>query len=70
MSDLGLLTPEEAAELLRITPSAVNKLRMDGQLPFVKLGKKVFYKREALAEFVDNQQLIYPAKNKEISHGK
>jgi len=42
---------------------------MDGQLPFVKLGKKVFYKREALAEFVDNQQLIYPAKTKEISHG-
>lgn len=69
MNDLGLLTPEEAAELLRITPSAVNRLRMDGQLPFVKLGKKVFYKREALAEFVEKQQLIYPAKTKEISHG-
>ena len=60
MNDLGLLTTKEAAELLRLSPSAVQKLRMEGQIPFVKLGKKVFYKKDALIEFVDKMQLIYP----------
>jgi excisionase family DNA binding protein len=60
VTDLGLLTTKEAAELLRLSPSALQKLRNDGQVPFVKLGKKVFYKRDALVRFVDDQQLIYP----------
>lgn len=60
MSDLGLLTTKEAAELLRLSPSAVLKLRMEGQIPFVKLGKRVFFKRDALVKYVDEQQLIYP----------
>lgn len=60
MNDLGLLTTKEAAELLRLSPSAVQKLRMEGQIPFIKLGKKVFYKKDALIEFVEKSQLIYP----------
>jgi excisionase family DNA binding protein len=60
VNDLGLLTTKEAAELLRLSPSAVQKLRMEGQIPFIKLGKKVFYKKDALIEFVEKSQLIYP----------
>jgi excisionase family DNA binding protein len=58
--DLGLLTTKEAAELLRLSPTAVRNLRLAGKLPFVKLGRKIFFKKSALIEFVDNQQLIYP----------
>jgi excisionase family DNA binding protein len=60
VNDLGLLTTKEAAELLRLSPSAVQKLRMEGHIPFIKLGKKVFYKKDALIEFVEKSQLIYP----------
>jgi excisionase family DNA binding protein len=60
MTSLGLLTTKEAAELLRLSPSAIQKLRMEGHIPFVKLGKKVFFKKEALVKYVDDQQLVYP----------
>jgi len=60
MTELGLLTTKEAAELLRLSPSAIQKLRMEGHIPFVKLGKKVFFKKEALVKFVDDQQFAYP----------
>jgi hypothetical protein len=33
---------------------------MEGHIPFIKLGKKVFYKKDALIEFVEKSQLIYP----------
>jgi len=60
VNDLGLLTTKEAAEFMRLSPSAVLKLRMEGKIPFIKLGKKVFFKRDALIAYVDRQQLIYP----------
>ena len=63
MNELGLLTSKEAAELLRVSVSAVNKLRIDGSLPFVKLGGKIFYKKDALASYVEDQQLVYPPRD-------
>ena len=62
MSDLGLLTTKEASEMLRVSQTALNKLRYDGKLPFVRLGKKVFFTREQLEKFVADQQFIYPEK--------
>lgn len=59
MSDLGLLTKSEAAEFLRLSVSSLDKLRDAGEIPFVKLGKKVFFKRDALADYVDRQQFTY-----------
>lgn len=50
--DLGLLTTKEAADMLRLSESAVHKLRSEGQLPYVKLGRKVFYTKDSLAEYV------------------
>ncbi len=62
MSDLGLLTTKEAAEMLRLSESALNKLRYEGQIPFVRLGKKVFFTREQLEKYVDSQQFVYTQK--------
>jgi excisionase family DNA binding protein len=63
VNELGLLTTKEAADLLRLSPSALQKLRMDGSLPFLKLGGKVFFKKETLAKYVEDQQLVYPPRD-------
>lgn len=51
-----LLNTDEAAALLRLSPSALVSLRKTGGLPFVRLGKRVLYKREALLAFIDRNQ--------------
>jgi excisionase family DNA binding protein len=56
--ELGLLTTKEAAAKLRISPSALHKLRMEGLITFIRIGRKVFYKEESLSEFVNNSQRI------------
>jgi len=58
-SDLELLTTKEAAQFLRLSPSAIHKLRKEGELPFVQLGKKVFFKKESLVEYVNDQMRVY-----------
>ncbi|ORL98837.1 helix-turn-helix domain-containing protein [Prescottella equi] len=48
-----LLTPTEAAEVLRTTPGALATLRHRGGGPtFHKLGRRVLYSPEAIAEYV------------------
>jgi len=58
-NQLELLNTKEAAQFLRLSPSAIHKLRKEGSIPFVQLGKKVFFKKESLVEFVDKQMRIY-----------
>jgi excisionase family DNA binding protein len=58
MTDLGLITAEEAAKMLRIAPSTVGQLRRDGKLPSIKLGKKYFYTKDALVKLINDQQNI------------
>jgi excisionase family DNA binding protein len=58
-ADLELLTTKEAAQFLRLSPSAIHKLRKEGELPFVQLGKKVFFKKESLVEYVNDQMRVY-----------
>jgi excisionase family DNA binding protein len=62
VTDLGLLTTAEAAKMLRISETALNNLRYDGKIPFVRVGKKVFFTREQLESFVSDQQFVYPQK--------
>jgi len=51
-----LLTPEEAAELIRIETDTLNKWRFEGRGPrFIKLGSSVRYRRSDLATYLDQQ---------------
>jgi len=51
--DGALLTTQDAAELLRINPETLKVWRAKGGGPrFVKLGRRVLYRREDLAAFV------------------
>lgn len=54
MSSLELLSGEEAAEILRVSPSTLAKLRKEQKLPYVPLGKRVYYRRESLLNFINN----------------
>lgn len=58
-NEIELLNTKEAAQLLRLSPSAVHKLRKEGHIPFVKLGKKVFFKKESLVDYVNKQLHVY-----------
>jgi len=49
------LDNQEASEYLRISVTALYNLRRNKGLPFIKLGKKVLYSREALNNFVQTQ---------------
>ena len=59
MNELGFLSIEEAAKLLRVSEDVLRKLRVEEGLPFVKFGKRIFFKREALVQFIDDQQYKY-----------
>jgi predicted DNA-binding transcriptional regulator AlpA len=48
-----LLTPRDAADVLRLSPSWLAKARMRGDGPaFVKLGRSIRYSETALAQFM------------------
>ena len=62
MSDVisqDYLDNQEAAKYLRISVTALYNLRRNKGLPFIKLGKKVLYSREALNNFVQKQTQAY-----------
>ena len=52
-----LLTPREAAPLLRTTAGvlAIWRFRREKQLPFVRWGKKIFYRPSDIQAFINSQ---------------
>ncbi len=49
----SLLTIEEAAERLGVTPRMIRRLTTSRRLPFVKVGRLVRFREVDLAEFVE-----------------
>lgn len=47
-----VLTPEEVAEILKVTPATVRKLLRDGELPGRKIGKSWRVTRQALEAYL------------------
>lgn len=54
-NDDVLATPEEAAQLIKIAESTLQKWRSTGEnnIPFVKIGRSVRYKVSDLKAYVD-----------------
>lgn len=48
----GLLTNKEAANYLKITSRTLQKYRDTGQIQFSQIGRKIFYRKELLKEFI------------------
>jgi excisionase family DNA binding protein len=51
-----LLTGKEAAELLRISESTLAKLRREGHVAAVSIGRRVLYRRESVLNFVASSE--------------
>lgn len=54
---LKLLTLQEVIAFLKVSRSTVNRWRRDKGLPFIKIGKDVFFEQEAIREWVRGHQL-------------
>lgn len=50
----GLLNYNEAAEYLGVTPRHVKRLREYGQIEYIKVGRLVRFRPEALDNFVES----------------
>ena len=71
MNDRDLLTVEELARLLRVSPSAIHSQRHRGEKPGAlgfALGRRIFYRRSDLDNFID--ELIARDEATRVSAGK
>ena len=52
-----LLTPDEVGELLGVAPHTLAMWRYEGRydLPYVKVGRLVRYREDAVEAFIENQ---------------
>lgn len=57
--EVELLTGKEVANMLRISPSSVTSLRNSGALPFVRIGRRVLFTREAVLKFIADMQVTF-----------
>jgi excisionase family DNA binding protein len=48
------LNSEDAAKVLSVSLSKLYQMRQHDQLPFIKNGRKVMYRRSSLLEFLNN----------------
>jgi len=67
LTDPDLLTVEELAELLRVSPSAIHTQRLRGELPGafgVKLGRRLFFRRSDLNAYFDTEVANQTAKSR------
>jgi len=58
VDDAQLMTVNEAAEFLRCSRSALDNMRKHHGLPYIKLGTRVLYKREALVNFINANEKV------------
>ncbi|MCC6825244.1 MAG: helix-turn-helix domain-containing protein [Acidobacteria bacterium] len=51
-----LLTQKEAEEFLRLSPLSIWRYRKRGELPFVRFGKKLLFRRADLIAFIERNR--------------
>ena len=54
-TDRALLTAVEAAQLLRVPRSTVYELARNRRIPFLKIGRRTLFVRQALLEWIAAQ---------------
>ena len=53
-----VLTNREAMEYLGLSRPTLARLRRDGRLPYYKVGKSVFYRRDDIAEMIRRGRVV------------
>lgn len=54
--DPEVMTPEDVAKLLGIAPNTVYEYAARGKLPHRRLGRRVFFSRSAILEWLQGNQ--------------
>jgi len=63
----NLLTPEEAASILRICERTLRKLRKRGQIPYVTFGvRKILYRAEDVEAFIGESVRRAPSERQRL----
>lgn len=57
MSDKKLLTKQETVEYLRISMNTLYRLMKSGELPYIKLERKVLFKKEDIDKFIESKRI-------------
>lgn len=58
MDETELLTTQEAADFLRVSVSSLYSMRLKDELPFVQLGRKVMFRKDALRDYIETRQRV------------
>jgi len=58
-ADDRLLSPERVSRILGVTPATLAVWRSTGRYPlkFVRVGRKIMYRRQAVDEFIDSRTM-------------
>jgi excisionase family DNA binding protein len=54
MNESQLVTVDEATVILRLQPSTIRSWMHQGRIPFVKLGSRVFLRKEDCLQVIEN----------------
>lgn len=58
-----LLTVDEAADVLKVTPHQMKELLRNNRIPFIRIGERIKrISRDALAEFIEKNTIELPRK--------
>jgi excisionase family DNA binding protein len=60
-----ILDPQEVADMLRVHPRTVMKLASQGQLPGFKVGGQWRFRREAIDQYIREQEQQYSDQKKD-----
>ena len=58
----GQLDVERAADFLGLSPTALRRLERAGEIPSVRIGRRVLFRRESLAAFLEAREHVRPVR--------
>jgi hypothetical protein len=53
---LDILNPKEAAAFLRLSPATLHKMKATGEVKYLKMGGRIFYRRSELLALVERSE--------------
>ena len=62
-NDDSLKSESEVCKLLNKSKSTMKRLRDDGNISYVKIGSKIYYKTKDIESFIDKHYVRSPLKN-------
>ena len=56
LTNISVMTEQELAETLHLSKWTVRKWRLAGGLPHIKIGRRIFYRLQAVEEWLREQE--------------